>query len=262
MSKSTFSKTTTWILRILLFIVIIFGLILFALSFMAGTSESHRKGLEQAFSDFLKADIEIGRLEQFNILPQLVFKTSDIHGTFHDTKNEFLVDHLEVAFGLTDLMQGKSRIENFQLQNLRFANAAALDLRMHYAGIEKVNKEVLFSARGNYQKNEFSISVPIQEIKGGRPSYQFSDAAPVKGRFGSLDIQAEMQTPEKGKTRVFRNVIFSKNGKTLMTGESKAEANKPYKIMLECALAADEAVEEIRTLQSISFLSLAESCPK
>lgn len=244
------STIKTWIIRILLAITVIIVVTLLMLSLLGGTSDSHRRGLEQAFSDFLKADVRIGELEQFNIMPQLVFKTNDVRGVMRDNKDEFLADRLEIAFSFSDLVTGRSRIENFQLKNLRFSSDSKTDLRVDYAGIEEGEKSLL-GIRGDFEKKDFNLSFPLEKADGARPSYSFLPERPLSGNFGRLLI----------KGRLSENVEISSQGVTVMTGQADiASGSVTFECLPALKNADTVAKNDIDVFKRIPFFHFAESC--
>ena len=261
MTKSRMSIWTTWIIRILLILVALIALSLLALSNIGGTSESHKKGLEQAFSDFLKADVQIGKIDEFNILPQLSFKLAGVKGVFADSKNEFMVDRLDIAFGFWDLAMGNGRIEGFQLKNLRFSKDSAYDFKLETAGIEK-SKDASFAFQGEFGGEAFDARIPLKTDDSARPSYSFDQKNIVTGHYGRLALKADIIRSMEATAPVIENLELSQSGIVVATGKG-IRKDGDLKITLDCKAAeAGKYPEEFISLRKIPYMNLSEGCPK
>lgn len=247
----------TWIIRILCAIVIIIGICLLMLSTMGGNSEYHRQGLEQAFSESLKAQVTIGTLEEFNVFPQLAVQVKDIHGVFKDTKDEFMADKIRIAFGFSDLAMGRSRIEDFQLDNLRFSADSKYDLRIDQAGITKASA---FAGKGRLSGRGFDFTLPLVREEGVRNAYHFGDKNQFSGHYGTLDFKGDIMASTEKNARIMENIDISSGGKTVATGQGIRDNGK-IEIDIECsAKPAPEISAELAALKILSFIKLSENC--
>lgn len=260
--KNRVSSWTSWIIRILLAVIFLIVISLLIFSNMGGTSEHHKKGLEQAFSDSLGADVEIVRIEEFNIMPQLSLKMGGVHGVLRDTKNEFMVDKLEIAFGLWDLATGHARIENFQLNNFRFSKDSAYDFKIIHAGIE-ATKEPSFSAIGEYGGQSFDVKMPLLYKNEARPSYYFGDKNSFTGHYGSLDIKGDVIPSNQKDAGIVENVELLQSDQVIAKGHGVRDG-KIFKIALDCVKKDMPASQhkEFKSISKIPFITLSESCPK
>ena len=262
MRKTFFSTATSWIIRILLVIVFIVTVGLLMLSTLGGTSDSHRKGLEQAFSDTLKANVEVARIEEFNIMPQLSIKVDGVHGIYQDTKNEFMADKVKIAFSLADLATGKSRIEDFQLENFRFSADSEYDLQLRYAGI-KPGKTPSFTADGRYGGRKFDMAVSILQDTAGRTAYYFDKANDISGHYGSLSVKGTA-TPSVGSNVTIVDDLKVMSGETILAEGKIIRENKIIKVMLNCSNNPVPAPvqDDFNAIQKMPFIVMVQGCSK
>ena len=261
MTRPIFSTITTWTIRILLIVVMAIAALALMLSMLGGTTESHRKGLEQAFSDSINADVKIGRIDQFNILPQLSMKASNIEGMFRDTKNQFKMDKFELAFSFSDLVLGHHKIENFQIENFRFASGSTYDLSIDHAGIDP--KKANFSSQGIFDKKSYDFSIPLAVDPGGRPAYYFEPENKFDGHLGSLTVKGKLIPSHGAKAEVAQDIEISSAHKLIATGHGAHDKDGKYKIELECKSGlSDENKADFKDLAAIPVMSVAESCLK
>ena len=259
MSKTAFSKTTTWIIRILCAFVVLVGACLAMLSTLGGTSEHHRLGLEQAFSESFKADVKIGTLEQFNILPQLALQAKNIHGAFKENSNEFMVDDLRIVFSFADLALGRNRIEDFQIDNFRFSAESEYDLRIAKAGILKKENPV-FSAEGVFSQRNFDFTMPLALESNGRDVYHFADSNSFKGHFGALDYKGNIVPYSTDKLHFIKNLEISANGKMVATGEGLRDKGN-VSINIKCSQKPPGSVQsDLKKLQALTFIHMDDRC--
>ncbi len=262
MAKPVASIITTWLLRILVFIVVLMAVGLVSLSMMGGTSESHRKGLEQAFSDFLKADVTIGGINQFNIIPQLAMKVENVHGVFREVKNEFMIDRVDIAFGFWDLLTGKRDIENFQLENFRFSQDSKNDLRIDHAGIDATEPSAL-KIKGEYLKRDFDFSVPMKKEISSRASYSFDKTNVLTGHFGALDIKGVVQPAANSGSGMFENLEISSKGQLVAKGHSEHGNGGMLKISIDCPEPKNmpaPAKADLKLLAGSNIVALGQGC--
>lgn len=250
------SSFTSWTVKILLAIVIILGAGLWMLSKLGGTSDSHRHGLEQAFSDALKADVTIQRIDEFNILPQLSIKAQGLRGVSRTSKNEYMADKVDLAFGLFDLALGKRRIENFQMENFRFSADSEYDLTIDKAGIVPGTEAVL-SAQGSYKNQNFDLDASLQQGSDQPAFYYFGDETQIKGKFGDLDIAGEIKSGG-GHNAVVLDVLA---GGRVVAQAKGGKKNDKFEIWFECKKdIAINILKKIQILKEITFVKMDQSC--
>lgn len=259
MTKTAFSRITTWAIRILLILVVLIGACVFMLSMMGGTSDSHRKGLEQAFSDFLQADVTVNRVGEFNIIPQLSIKAEGIHGVFRETKNEFLLDHFGLAFGFTDLMTGRKKIEDFQLNNFRFSSESKYDFRLDHAGIDP--KQSALVATGQYNQRPFSATLLVEKSADVRPVYSITDHGKVSGQYGALQFDGSLVPSSESGPHIMDLDITSSGQKIAKAYTSREGGN--FSVVIECNEAVSGKVKsDIESLKELEFIMLRGKCAK
>lgn len=261
MTKSRFSSLTTWTIRILLVLIAVICVALLILSNMGGTSEQHKKGLEQAFSEYLKADVEIKSIEEFNVMPQFSLKLEGVHGIFKDTKNEFMADELRIAFGLWDLTVGSRKIEDFQLKNLRLSKDSAYDLKVDHAGIVP-GKDAVFASSGTYYDRAFDVKIPLLQDDSSRTSYRFNEANHIEGSYGSLRISGDIVPSAKPEAKIVQNIKIM-HGANVVAEGSGVRDKTGIKITLDCIhnIDAKSLRTEFEAIKKISFITLSGNCP-
>lgn len=93
------------LLLIFLCVIVIGGLLLIAvLSLIAGTGESQKKGLEQAFGEFLSSQVTFQKLNHFNIIPQLTIDISGLNATPNVGSGFLTADRVAFSFNAADLL--------------------------------------------------------------------------------------------------------------------------------------------------------------
>ncbi len=250
------SSFTSWALRILLAVVVILGAGLWMLSKLGGTSDSHRHGLEQAFSDALKADVTIQRIEEFNILPQLSIKAQGLRSVSRTSKNEYMADKVDLAFGLFDLALGKRRIENFQIENFRFSADSQYDLKIDKAEI-KPGPDAILAAQGSYRNQNFDLAASLQQGGDQPVFYYFGDETQIKGEYGNLNIAGSIKSGG-GPNAIVLDVLSG--GRVVAQGKG-GKKNDNYEIWFECKKGiAPNMLKKIQILKEIPFVKIDQSC--
>lgn len=248
----------TWVIRFLFFIIFVMIAGLLMLSLLGGTSEAHRSGLEKSFSDFLSADIRLGQLAKFNIVPQLALETRQIGGKFRDTGNEFMIDRFDLAFGFSDLMFGLKRIENFRVENFRFAKESSVDLRIDYI---RINNASALIAKGLFERKEFDLFIPMEKRNNSRASYSFPSEVVFSGHFGSLELKGKMETDRKESS--IGKLDFLAGGDVLIAGEIEKAEDGSYHLFAECQDKqkwSDEQKNDFKTLVESGFMKAGNTC--
>ena len=263
MTKTLYSRITTWTIRILLVFIVLGGLGLMMLSSLEGTSESHRKGLEQAFSDMLGADVTIGQIEQFTILPQLKVNARNVRGTFKTSGDEFMVDDVVIAFGFLDLITARRRILDLQLQNFRFGANAKKDLKIDKAEIDK--KEPAFRMNGDLTGRAYELSLPMTVVNTQPSQYSFGEQNPVKATYGALDISGTLSASRKQEDDLLKDGTISYKGKKIADWRLKRDDKGKISAIVECggeATIPSPAANDLKALAKNDFVTLTTGCPK
>ncbi len=258
MNRTTTSRILSWTIRILVVFIVFILIGLGLMSMISGNSESHRKNLELAFSDMLKAEITIGSLEQFNIMPQLAIKASDIKGSYKESGNRFRAGKIDIAFSFYDLALGRPRIEILDIADFKMEPGSAYDFGIEKAGVGDAG----LSVRGEFEKKAFDFVMPLEkDMNGTRPAYAFGEKAPFKGHFGALEMTGLVAANGSGKGSHFENIALLSGGRAVAKGRDEKQADA-YKIVFTCTQEkVDDAVKsDLAVLRKISFVALPEQC--
>jgi hypothetical protein len=257
MKRPAFSTLTTWLVRILLGIVILIGIAFLVLSVLGGTSDSHKAGLEQAFSDALKADIRIGTLREFNIVPVLSLRAEQLRGIYPDSGNEFMADRFAVAFRFTDLLTGRNRLADFEIDNLRFSKDSALDFSLARIAIAPGPAPAL-AGSGRFEGRDLNFALPLTGA-GTPPTYILDASRPATGRFGALALSSA-DAGKPGATGMLERIAIASEGRKI--GEAARVAGQDFRMAITCHSSAmpDAARADIVALGTLPFIELAGSC--
>lgn len=250
----------TWVIRFLFFIIIIVIAVLSMLSLLAGTSEAHRAGLERSFSDFLNADVSLGQLNKFNIMPQLNLETAQITGSFKESGNEFMLDRFDLAFSFPDLIFDRKRIENFRVENFRFAKESPINLRIDYI---RINNSPALIAKGLYERKDFDLFIPLVKTGASRPSYAFPEDVTLSGHFGSMEIKGKLGEYKDRKKDAIAQIDFLAGGEPLIAGEAKKGSGDAYRFFIECRQKNrwnSEQLSDYQALTQMDIVVAGETC--
>jgi hypothetical protein len=205
------SPLMTWTLRLLLIFVCIITFFFLSLNLLAGKTDAHKRGLEAALSELIKAPVNIGTLHELNIIPQFRF---DIENT------TFLgggIERLNIAYGFWDLFLNRPYIEDITIQNLRIPAGVIgpFSLRVNRASITPAS---LFTLDGFIEDMPFSANVPLAKLPDRfRPSYRIT-APKISLQAGSTKIDyaatnekksLAITSPSLTKTFLFSNSVFA-----------------------------------------------------
>ncbi len=255
MKKSRLSSVTTWMLRLLLVAIILLGAGLIMLSNLAGTSEQHRRGLEQAFSDTLRADVTIQKIDEFKILPQLSIKAQGLRAVLRNSENEFMADKVDIGFGLFDLALGRRRIENFRLENFRFSANSEYDLKIEKSSIDDTKPSLLIE--GVFEAQKFNFIIYLQKTESNPASYYFAEENIFTGKYGALDVQGILRTDRPYDVIVI-NIIL--DGQIMAQGKGGKKEGR-FNIWFDCRNGSDLAFKQnVQTLKPIPTVIIGESC--
>lgn len=254
------SKVKTWILRSLLVLVALVAIALLMLKSLGGTSESHRRGLEQAFSDFLKADVRIGQLNAFNLLPQLRFDATDLSATSRKSLYVYKIQDLKLAFGLWDLFLNRGRIEDLEVTDFKFD--VGPDLEIAHLGIVRGAQPFLL-ANGEYQNRNFEASLQMQSDAKGRGSYFFGSENDLKGRFSKLDFNGIFSAKAKNRQSL-RDLQIRDGNKLILTGSGGFNKERDFKINLKCKVPKISAAakDDLNFLTEAGILVIEGDCAR
>jgi hypothetical protein len=223
MSKSFYSTTLNWLLRITIFLIVLIGICLFMLTTLSGTSDSHRQGLEQAFSQAANEPIEITELKKFFIFPQFRVETGFIQ-SLRPSGNApaFSLQSLTLGFGFYDILFRTKKIQDFQIENLRLASGHAdiPDMNFPKIGIQVETKNpqnAFFEIEGSQGDQKIEFQLPLQfswDRLSQKPEFSVADQQEFKAKYGSTHFKGILQILNNEKN--FTDVVVQQNGRDLL----------------------------------------------
>lgn len=168
-----------WLSRILVAICVFIGLILFALNIVSGTSETQKRGLEQAFSQIFKGSARFQKLESFNLIPKFTLQISGLEisglAAAGNQDGRIRADLLAIGFGSEDLFFKTRLIERFDLKNLVTTEGTIFPLRLELeqAGIvpAKAESAPKFAFSGHYGDKELKGAIEMKASSAGSSKY-------------------------------------------------------------------------------------------
>lgn len=182
------SPLMTWTFRLLMVCVVVVCMILFALKMLSGTSESHRRGLEQALSDAFHSQVKIGTLKTFNLVPHFLIEMENIEG-IHE-HGRFSLESARLAFGLGDILLHKGHFGNVDIKNLAITEglAGGQDLLVETVEIfpPDAGKKPRLHLKGLYGVVPFSIDLALETNDNSQTSFRLgrqNELQVVSGRF-------------------------------------------------------------------------------
>lgn len=168
-----------WLLRILIAFCVSIGFILFALNVVSGTSETQKRGLEQAFSQIFKGSAHFQKLDSFNLIPKFSLQISglEISGlTSAGSQDGALrADLLGIGFGSEDLFFKTRLIERFDIKNLVISEGVIFPLRLEIiqAGLVKSSVEgtAKFAFSGLYGEKDLKGEIDMKSPSAGSQKF-------------------------------------------------------------------------------------------
>ncbi len=168
-----------WLFRLLVLIAVVIAFTLFALQVLSGTSDTHKRGLEQAFSEIFKGDAQFGTLKAFNLFPQFTVEIEKLQIAGINNLGNLTADHFLIVFGSIDLVTKNRQIENFQIKNLYVSEGVftPLSLQLDELGLQPTDKPDAgkLNFKGKYGTHDLSGEFATGVKPGARPKYFFND---------------------------------------------------------------------------------------
>lgn len=181
-----------WIFRLLTIFAVICALTLFGLKIVSGTSNSHKRGLEQAFSQLFGGQAKFDELKTFNLIPQFSIEVANLDISKIREIGSLKSEHVLVAFGPIDLVTKSRRIEGFHLKNFVISEGTytPLELRLDDAGIYPNEKKdaANFTFTGKYGEQDLNGQFAMSMITGMNPKYFFDDKNDFAMNVGPVQI--------------------------------------------------------------------------
>lgn len=217
------SPVMKWLFRILLACIVLIAAGLFVLKILSGTSDSHRRGLEQAFSELSGSTVKIGELTTFNIAPQFVLEMRDVRGENKNGLLDFRAEDLRVAFSFADILFKRPRIEDLQAHNLiiEAGFGAKQPLTIKSLTLMPAEKELpaRFQFDGNYGAAPFNGFLEVARVPlMGRPSYSVAASSVLRIELGRLHLNGSLEQGKDGYP-ILKDTVIKSDERVLMTGE-------------------------------------------
>lgn len=216
------SPILKWIFRILMIVVIMGALMMFALNILSGTSDAHRRGLEQALSDIFKTSVTIGTLKEFNIFPLFNIEMQDVRAPYGSSGGEVRAERVVLVFRFFDLLFGRDLIKDLQISNLTMTPdiIGAYGLRIESAGIvppKAKGDHPAFELKGEYGDLPVKGSLVLEMIGGVQPVYRIVNDIPAHMMFGKLGVSGKFVQNDKGEPSI-QSANFVLDGENIASG--------------------------------------------
>lgn len=220
-----------WIFRILMTIAVLGALALFGLQISSGTSDSHKKGLEQAFSQIFRGQATFGALKTFNLFPQFSIEIENLYISNIQNIGVLSADQMLISFGPIDLITKSRVIEDFHLKNFIVTEGVYTPLTLHLkdAGIyPNENKDAAnMVLTGTYGEQELKGQFAMAMKSGVRSKYFFNNENDFTMNLGAVQISGLFKP-------------YSEHGAVMSNLKMAAQGKKGN---LECVLPPEKALE-------------------
>ncbi len=169
-----------WILRTLVFVVVLIGLFLAALNLLSGTGESQKRALEQAVSGVFQGQASLGKLTKFTIFPHLTIAAQELVVASAERGN-IAADEAEISFGFFDILFSRRTIEKFHLANISVSGAGYLPQPLSIIQADILPGPIdkpetaRFEARGTYAGQPLTVTFDMESIPDTPPRYRFRE---------------------------------------------------------------------------------------
>lgn len=237
-----------WIFRLLVLIAVLGALALFGIQIASGTSDTHKRGLEQAFSQIFGGEATFGKLKTFNLIPQFAVEIEDLHVLQIKGVGNMSADNLLIAFGPIDLITKSRVIEDFKLKNFT-ANAGVftpLALSLTDVGIYPNEKRdaANLNISGKYGDKELKGQFAMSMKSGVRSKYTFNDDNEFTMNLGAFQISG-LFSPYAEKGANMHHVKMFAQAK-----EGRLECNLPPEKSLELTAFFKDLLGQIETVKT------------
>lgn len=207
----------TWIIRLLLTIIILIGLTIGALNFIGGNSDTHKKGLEDAFSASLQGEVTFGKLNSFNILPQLGVDVTDFTAANVMGLGDITADHVSFSFNFLDVVLKRRQITGIDITHMTIDKGVYGNEKMIFDTVAIVpqadNQPSGFSIKGTYGDKPLTVFVAMKQMtKSIPPAYGFDTSNPFTMTVGNISVQGSY-VPITAENTALQDLII-KNGNT------------------------------------------------
>jgi hypothetical protein len=230
------SRMLSWFLRLLLLVTVLIAIGLAVLQSLSGTDETHRRGLEQAASEVLNADVKIGELKSFNLIPQFVIEVEKVSGVKRIGKAEISIKHARVAFSFMDLLLKRGVIEDLQLNGL-LATPGFLfpqSVEVTHLGIDDTKEGAAprISVDAKIGLVPLVGRVDLTRLdRADRPAYRFEENNAADLTFGAFSLKGRFLPSDEGGASM-KDTTLSLNGKEIAAGNIHL-GGKEKKLLLQ-----------------------------
>lgn len=225
------SPVAKWVFRILMISVVTGALLIFALNILSGTSDAHRRGLEQALSDIFRTNVTIGTLKEFNIFPVFQIEMENVQGSFGTADGEVRAGNVVLAFRFFDLLFGRDLVKDIQVQHLTITPGiiGTHGLKIMSAGIVPIKVQAgrpFFKLQGEYGGLPIAASLELEVVGGMQPVYRIKNDLPARVDIGKMSVSGKFVQNNLGEPSI-QSANFLINDKSVATGSFTILTSKP-----------------------------------
>ncbi|MDY0029508.1 MAG: hypothetical protein RBR86_06150 [Pseudobdellovibrionaceae bacterium] len=181
-----------WIIRLLLTIIILCGIFIGGLKLISGTGDTQKTSLENAFSSSTGGVVQFGKLLTFNIFPDLIIEVENFMVSYDGQDGDIKADHINLSFGLFDLLAKNRRIKDFSITNMTIQKGKLMN---EYTVIETGGIETPADAAPYYKVigkyNSVPMSLTLNMILASPtipPSFSFGNENPFILEIGATKL--------------------------------------------------------------------------
>lgn len=244
-----------WLFRILITMVVIGGLALFGLKIVSGTSDKHKQGLEEAFSQIFQGTAKFGALKTFNLFPQFSIEIENLEISGIASSGIMNIAKAEIGFGPIDLMLKNRKIEKFYLKDLNISAGVytPLSLQLADAGIYKdeATGNGKFAFSGNYGTQPINGQIDMAMEGNVRPKYFLNEKNSLILTIGAVVIKAEF-SPYASTGPELTQITLSGEGKNMkMECSLPTDKTIPLKKFMSDVIAKGTEVQSASDLEKL-----------
>jgi hypothetical protein len=219
-----------WIFRLLVTFVVLGGLCLFGLQIVSGTTDKHKRGLEDAFSQIFHGTTKFGQLKAFNLFPRFSIEIENLEITGISVSGTINAAQAEIGFGPLDLILKNRKIEKFYLKDLNISAGVYTPLSIYLAdaGLYKndTNDAGRFAFSGKYGTQSINGQIDMAMEDGVTPKYLFNEENNILITVGAVQLDAVFMPYNASGPQV---------KKIMLSGEGKG-------VKMECELPSDKVI--------------------
>lgn len=241
-----------WLFRILMIMIVIGGLALFGLQIVSGTSDKHKQGLEEAFSQIFQGSAKFGALKAFNLFPQFSIEIENLEISGIAVSGIMNIAKAEIGFGPIDLILKNRKIEKFYLKDLTISAGVytPLSLKLADAGIYKdeATGNGKFAFSGNYGTHPINGQIDMAVEGNVRPKYFFNEKNNLILTINAVVVKAAF-SPYATTGPEISQITLSGEGKNM-----KMECSMPSDKIISLQKFMSDVIAKSAEIQSTSDL--------